>query len=273
MPRLAGKVAIVTGGARGMGASHARSIVREGGTVVIGDILDDAGKELAAELGESAVYVHLDVTKETDWAAAVATAVGQFGALNVLVNNAGIINRGSIDEYSLDQWNAIMAINATGTFLGVKSAISALRDFAPSSIVNISSSDGLVGSVGRLGYTASKFAITGLTKSLALELGPDGVRVNSVHPGGTRTDMSAGVDESLSPSALRRFADPVEVSNLVVYLASDESSYSTGGAFTVDGGMTAGIASKPPRTAPPADSMRNDSTPADSARTAEQVAS
>ncbi|MCU1476762.1 MAG: fabG [Subtercola sp.] len=250
MPRLAGKVALVGGAAQGMGASHARAIVAEGGKVVIADILDELGLALADQLGDSAIFVHLDVTKAADWSAAVDRAVIAFGSLNVLVNNAGIINHGLLDEYTLEQWNAIMTINATGTFLGVKTALAALRAAAPSSVVNISSSDGLQGSVGRLGYTASKFAITGMTKSLALELGADGIRVNSIHPGGVRTSMAAGVDETAVSSALRRFGDPIEISNLVVYLASDESSYSTGAAFVADGGMTAGIPAPTPRSDP-----------------------
>ncbi|CAN5274402.1 SDR family oxidoreductase [soil metagenome] len=250
MPRLSGKIALVSGGSQGMGASHARAIVAEGGKVVIADILDAEGQALAGELGDNAIFAHLDVTKPEDWAAAVDLAVGTFGGLNVLVNNAGIINHGPLSEYTLEQWNAIMGINATGTFLGVKSALDALRASAPSSVVNISSSDGLQGSVGRLGYTASKFAITGMTKSLALELGIDGIRVNSVHPGGVRTNMAAGVDESAVSSALRRFGDPSEISNLVVYLASDESSYSTGSAFVADGGMTAGIPAPTPHVEP-----------------------
>lgn len=247
MSRLTGKVALISGGARGMGESHARAMLSEGARVVIGDIDDDAGAALATGLGEGCRYVHLDVTDPDDWRAAVETAVREFGSLSVLVNNAGILNHGSIDDYTLEQWNSIMGVNATGTFLGVSAAVQALRASAPASVINVSSSDGLIGSVGRFGYTASKFAITGLTKSLALELGPDNIRVNSVHPGGVRTAMSAGVDENASPGALRRFAQPKEISDLVVFLASEESSYSTGSAFVADGGMTAGIPSLAPR--------------------------
>jgi len=246
MSPLTGKVAIVSGGARGMGASHARALVAAGAHVVIGDILDDAGRALAEDLRD-ARYVHLDVTSPDDWASAVDTAVAEFGSLSVLVNNAGILNHGRVGEYTLDQWNAVMTVNATGTFLGVTACVAALRAAAPSSIVNISSVDGLVGSVGRLGYTASKFAITGMTKSLALELGPDGIRVNSIHPGGVRTAMAGDVDETTAPVALGRFADPEEISRLVVFLASDDSSYSTGAAFVADGGMSAGPSAAAPR--------------------------
>lgn len=248
MPELDGKVAIVSGGARGMGASHARALASAGARVVIGDVLDDVGRALADDIGESAHYVHLDATSPENWATAVTAATAEFGSLSVLINNAGILNRGAVGDYGLDQWNAIMSVNATGTFLGVTASVAALRAAAPSSIVNISSVDGLIGTVGRLGYTASKFAITGLTKSLALELGPDRVRVNSVHPGGVRTEMAGQVDEKASPVALRRFADPEEISKLVVFLASDDSSYSTGAAFVADGGMSAGVLSPTPRT-------------------------
>jgi 3alpha(or 20beta)-hydroxysteroid dehydrogenase len=232
-----------------MGASHAELMVEEGARVVLGDVDDEAGRALAEKLGPDARYVHLDVTSPDDWRAAVETAVREFGGLSVLVNNAGILNHGSIDTYTLEQWNTVMAVNATGTFLGISSAVDALRASAPSSVINVSSADGLIGSVGRFGYTASKYAITGLTKSLALELGPDGVRVNSVHPGGVRTPMTDGVDENTVPGVLRRFADPKEISGLVVYLASDESSYSIGAAFVADGGITAGTASSVSRSA------------------------
>lgn len=246
MSSLAGKVALITGGARGMGESHARVMLGEGAQVVIGDIDDEAGRMLAEELGPDARYVHLDVTSPVDWRTAVDQTVAEFGSLSVLVNNAGILNHGSIDEYTLEQWNAIMSVNVTGTFLGISAAVDALRASAPSSVINMSSADGLIGSVGRFGYTASKFAITGLTKSLALELASDGVRVNSVHPGGVRTGMTGGIDEKAAPWAMRRFADPTEISALVAYLASDRSSFSTGSSFVADGGLTAGAASTPP---------------------------
>jgi 3alpha(or 20beta)-hydroxysteroid dehydrogenase len=240
MARLSGKTALISGGARGMGASHARAIVEEGGNVVIGDLLDAEGEALATELGDSAVYTHLDVTNPDDWAAAVALATRTFGGLNVLVNNAGIVNFGALDEYTKDQWDLIIAINLTGPFLGISAARDALVASAPSSIVNISSTAGIQGSAALHGYTASKFGVRGITKSVALELGSLGVRANSIHPGVIKTPMTADLVLDDQTGALGRAGEPVEVSNLVVYLASDESSFSTGAEFVVDGGQLAG---------------------------------
>ncbi|RRQ25613.1 SDR family oxidoreductase [Rhodococcus sp. Eu-32] len=235
--RLEGKVALVSGAAQGMGASHAREIVREGGKVVIGDINDAQGKLLADELGENARYVHLDVTSEEDWESAVAVAVDTFGGLNVLVNNAGIVNFGYLENYSLEQWNAILQVNLTGQFLGIKASRAALVEYAPSSIVNISSTAGITGSAGQHGYAASKFAVRGLTKTVAAELAGKNVRANSVHPGTIKTPMTEGMDLSSLAAPIRRIGEDVEVSKLVVYLASDESGYSTGSEYLVDGGL------------------------------------
>ena len=235
--RLEGKVALVSGAAQGMGAAHARAVVREGGQVVIGDILDDLGKLLADELGENAVFVHLDVTSEDDWANAVATAVSTFEKLNVLVNNAGIVNFGFLENYSLDQWNTILKVNLTGSFIGIKAARDELVRSAPASIINISSTAGLTGSAGQHGYAASKFALRGLTKSVAAELGGKNVRANSVHPGTVKTPLTEGMDLSSLAAPIRRIGEADEVANLIVYLASDESSYSTGAEFVVDGGL------------------------------------
>ncbi|MFD1714866.1 SDR family oxidoreductase [Amnibacterium flavum] len=243
MDRLTGKVALITGGARGMGAAHARAIVAEGGRVMIADILDEEGAALAAELGTPAASIHLDVTSEADWSSAVAATLERFGALNVLVNNAGITTFGAIGDYSRAQWDDILAINLTSAFLGMTAAMSALREYAPSSIINISSTAGLWGTAELHGYTASKWAIRGLTKSVAMEVGRDGIRVNSIHPGVIHTPMIDGFDvSSLGGGALGRGAQPEEVAGLVVYLASDESSFSTGAEFVVDGGITAGTA-------------------------------
>jgi len=239
--QLHDKVALVSGGARGMGAAHCREIVARGGKVVIADVLDDEGKALAADLGDDSVYVHLDVTDSAQWRSAVDTAVSRFGKLNVLVNNAGILSQGPLGEYSEDQWNTIIAINLSGQFLGISAAKDALVSAAPSAIVNISSTNGFQGSVGMHGYTASKFGVRGLTKSVALELGQHGVRANSVHPGPIATPMTEGLDASGLAHALGRFGEPREVSNLVCYLASDESSFSTGAEFVVDGGQLAGF--------------------------------
>jgi 3alpha(or 20beta)-hydroxysteroid dehydrogenase len=240
MGRLQNKVAIVSGGARGMGASHARAIVAEGGQVIIGDLLDEEGRALAAELGDAARYVHLDVTSPQDWSNAVSSALDSFGYLNALINNAGIANFGRLGEYTLAQWNLIMNVNATGTFLGISAAKDALIAAAPSSIVNISSTAGLQGVPAAHGYVASKFAIRGLTKSVALELGQYNVRANSVHPGIIKTPMTAGLSVGSQIGALQRPGDPEEVSALVVYLISDESSFQTGSEFVIDGGQLAG---------------------------------
>ena len=240
MARLSGKIALISGGARGMGASHARAIVEHGGRVVIGDLLDDEGTALADELGENAVYVHLDVTSAEDWAAAVDLAETTFGGLNVLVNNAGIVNFGDLTEYTTQQWDLIIAINLTGPFLGITAARDALVASAPSSIVNISSTAGLIGAAALHGYTASKFGLRGITKSVAMELGGFNVRANSIHPGVIRTPMTDGLALGDQLGALHRIGEPGEVSNLVVYLASDESSFQTGAEFVIDGGETAG---------------------------------
>ncbi|OCB19706.1 3-alpha-hydroxysteroid dehydrogenase [Mycobacterium malmoense] len=246
--RLAGKVALISGGARGMGASHVRALVAEGAKVVFGDILDDEGKAVAAEVGRvnrgAARYLHLDVTKPEDWDAAVATAVGEFGRLDVLVNNAGIINVGTLEDYALSEWQRILDINLTGVFLGIRAVVKPMKEAGRGSIINISSIEGIAGTIACHGYTATKFAVRGLTKSAALELGPSGIRVNSVHPGLIKTPMTEWVPEDIFQTALGRIAQPVEVSNLVVYLASDESSYSTGSEFVVDGGTTAGLGHK-----------------------------
>ena len=241
MARVSGKVALISGGARGMGAAHARLLVKEGARVVIGDILDDDGKALAAEIGENARYVHLDVTKLEDWEAAVKVAVDEFGSLSVLVNNAGIANFASIEEYSVTQWDTIIAINLTGVFLGIKAATPALIESKAGSIINISSTAGLQGYEALPGYTAAKFGVRGLTKSVALDLGKHNVRANSVHPGVIRTPMTEELDTPQSHVALHRVGEVIELSNLILFLASDESSFSTGAEFVADGGETAGL--------------------------------
>jgi 3alpha(or 20beta)-hydroxysteroid dehydrogenase len=240
MISLGEKIALISGGASGMGAAHARAMIAAGAKVVVGDIADAAGMALVEELGEDAVYAHLDVTQAKDWQAAVALARSRFGGLNVLVNNAGIVNAGPLGEYTEEQFARIVAVNLTGTFLGMSAAIKTLKECAPSSIINISSVAGLLGMSGFHGYAASKFGVRGLTKSAALELGPCGVRVNSVHPGPIRTPMTEGLPESGARNPLARFGQPEEVAHLVVYLASDLSSFSTGAEFVVDGGWSAG---------------------------------
>ncbi|KXF52245.1 3-alpha-hydroxysteroid dehydrogenase [Rhodococcus sp. SC4] len=239
MTQLTGKVAIVSGGARGMGAAYARAIVREGGSVIIGDVLDNEGKDLAQELGNRAEFVHLDVTSTDDWAEIVRVAVETFGKLTTLINNAGILTMGSVDDTSAEDWNRIIGINLTGQFLGVKAALPYLEASAPASIVNVSSTAGFKGFAGLHGYAASKFGVRGLTKSLALELAPKQIRVNSVHPGSVRTAMTDGLNsEQLNP--MKRFGEVDEIASLIVYLASDASSFSTGSEFIADGGELAG---------------------------------
>lgn len=206
---------------------------------MVGDVLDVEGKALCDELGDAARFASLDVTREEDWAAAVEIATATFGKLDVLVNNAGICTIGSLFDYSLDDWNRIIGTNLTGQFLGMKAAVTALVDAAPSSIINISSTQGMEGIAQLHGYTASKFGVRGLTKSAALELAAQNVRVNTICPGTIATPMNEGLDVS-GFNPMNRKADPQEVSSLVVYLAGDESSFITGTEIVVDGGELAG---------------------------------
>ena len=195
MARLEGKVALISGGARGQGAVEARMFAEEGASVVIGDILDDQGRQTEAELqelGYNVTYVHLDVTSESDWEAAVQSAVDTYGKLDVLLNNAGILIRKNIEETTEDDWDRIFAVNAKGVFLGTKAAIPAMRDAGGGSIINISSTAGLVGSPnGSASYTATKGAVRLFTKSTAIQHAREGIRCNSIHPGPIETDMIA----------------------------------------------------------------------------------
>ncbi|MFI6954420.1 glucose 1-dehydrogenase [Nocardia sp. NPDC050408] len=244
MGRLTGKVALISGGARGMGAAHGRALAAEDARVVLGDILDEEGAALAEEIGDNAAYVHLDVREKQQWQDAVAEAVQRFGSLNVLVNNAGIVNGNLLVDFELSEWQRIIDINLTGTFLGTQAATPAMIEAGGGSVINISSVEGMRGSPGLHGYTATKFAVRGLTKSTALELAQYGIRVNSIHPGLIRTPMTDGIPEDFLQIPLGRAADPSEVSALVTYLASDESSYSTGAEFVIDGGLTVGVPHK-----------------------------
>ena len=244
MGRVAGKVALISGGARGMGASHARALVAEGAKVVAGDILDEQGKALAEELGAAGRFVHLDVTQPDQWKSAVDLACDEFGMLNVLVNNAGILNGNTLQNFPLADWQKVIDVNLTGTFLGMQAAVDPMIAAGGGSIINISSVEGMRASPGFYGYVASKFGVRGLAKVAALEFAPHNIRVNSVHPGPIRTPMTTGIPEDILQIPLGRFAEPGEVSACVVYLASDESSYSTGAEFLVDGGLTAGIPHK-----------------------------
>ena len=236
MGRVQDKVVLISGGARNIGGASARQLVAEGARVVIGDLLDEEGAALAEELGEAARYVHLDVTSEEDWAAAVAFAVAEFGKLDVLFNNAGIFNGGQLQRYRQSQWQEMLDVNLTGAFLGAKAAADAIIAAGGGSIINTSSIEGLRGTPWAHGYVASKWGLTGLTKSLAMELAPHGIRVNSIHPGRISTPATDQMPEDLIPIPLGRPGKPEEVASFVVFLASDESSFSTGSEFVVDGG-------------------------------------
>jgi 3alpha(or 20beta)-hydroxysteroid dehydrogenase len=249
MHRLEGKVAIITGGASGMGAAEARLFVEEGSRVVIADIQDAAGEALAKELGDAAVYTHLDVTQEAQWQALAAEVQRRLGHLDVLVNNAGTVNMAPLEDTTLEQWQRVIAVNQTGVFLGMKHALKPMAASGGGSILNVSSIDGLIGMNGIVAYVASKFAVRGMTKTAALELASRGIRVNSIHPGYIDTPMANPPGEprptTIERNAARRvplgrIAEPREVAMLALFLASDESSYCTGSEFVVDGGFTAG---------------------------------
>jgi NAD(P)-dependent dehydrogenase (short-subunit alcohol dehydrogenase family) len=252
MGRLDGKVALISGGARGQGAAEARLFVKEGAKVVFGDILDEEGKRVEAEIqemGGEAVYLHLDVTREEDWIAAVETSVNTYGRLNVLVNNAGVAVWGTLEDTTVEEWDWVMEVNAKGVFLGTKAAIPAMRRVGGGSIINISSISGLIGQEGiQPVYNASKGAVRLLTKATAIQYAKEGIRCNSVHPGPVDTPMrqeglaglgSAALEERLRRVPLGRVATPEEIAYGVLYLASDESSFVTGSELVIDGGYTA----------------------------------
>jgi len=250
MGRVDGKVALISGGARGQGATEAQLFSREGAKVVLGDILDDAGRQVEAAIraaGGEATYVHLNVTSEADWRAAVDTAERGYGHLHVLVNNAGILIRKSIEETTEDDWDRLMAVNVKGVFLGTKYAIPAMRRAGGGSIINISSTAGLVGSpYGSSAYTATKGAVRLFTKATAVQHAKENIRCNSVHPGPVDTDMIRDTlsdpvlrDERLNRVPLGRIGKPEDIAYGVLYLASDESSFVTGSELVIDGGSTA----------------------------------
>ncbi len=250
MGRLDGKIAIVSGGARGMGASHCRTMVAEGARVVIADVLEEEGAALAKELGDAAVFLPLDVTDESAWAAVVSDTVDRFGAPSVLVNNAGIVRIGLIPDTTKEDFEAVLAVNLVGVWLGMRAVAPAMMAADGGSIINISSTAGLAGYPGISAYVASKWGVRGITKSAALEFGTRGVRVNSVHPGAIETPMVAAAHVSNAMWAsqpIPRIGQPAEVSALVVFLASDESSYCTGHEFVIDGGNVVGQAVPPVR--------------------------
>lgn len=243
------RVVIITGGARGMGAAHARHFVAEGAKVVIGDVLDDEGEALADELGKDALYVHHDVTDEGAWNEIAGAATAQFGRLDGLVNNAGVLVFASMAEMTVDEFRRVLDINLTGAWLGIRAVAPVLAAGDGGSIVNVSSINGIAGAAGLSAYTASKFAVRGLTKAAAQELGSAGIRVNSIHPGGIATPMTQGPgdrsdsDESafFARVPISRWGKPEEVSPLAAFLVSDQSTYCTGSEFVVDGGVLSGV--------------------------------
>ena len=247
--RVEGKVALISGGARNIGGASARMLVGEGAKVVIGDLLDEEGNALAEELCQefgqsSARYVHLDVTQDEDWRAAVELTVAEFGKLDVLFNNAGIFNGGQLQRYKTEQWQQMLDVNLTGAFLGIRAAADAMIASGGGSIINTSSIEGLRGTPWAHGYVASKWGLRGLTKSVALELAPHGIRVNSLHPGRISTPATDAMPVDMIPIPLGRPGVPDEVASFVVFLASDESSFATGAEFTMDGGTVTAIPTK-----------------------------
>jgi 3alpha(or 20beta)-hydroxysteroid dehydrogenase len=250
MGRLVGKVALVSGAARGMGRAEALLFAREGARVVVADVLDEEGARVAAEIGDAARFQHLDVTREADWTAAVAATTAAFGRLDVLVNNAGIVIPSLLRDLSLESYQRVIDVNQTGVFLGMRAVIPAMEAAGGGSIVNVSSIDGLIGMDLVFAYVASKFAVRGMTKTAALELAPLRIRVNSLHPGFVHTRMGnpEGIPAARAPLdrygkrriPLGRPAEPEEIANLALFLACDESSYCTGSEFVADGGFTAG---------------------------------
>ena len=242
MGRLEGKVAVISGAARGMGATEAKMFAREGAKVVMGDVLDDSGHSVEEEIrrsGGEAVYLHLDVTNEQDWQHAVESAESNFGGLHILVNNAGILRLASIEDTTEDVWDETMAVNVKGVFLGTKYAIPAMRRSGGGSIVNISSTSGLVG-IGPPAYVASKGGVRLLTKATAIQYAKDNIRCNSVHPGSIDTDMMrASGTTGMDNVPMDRVGTTEEIAYGVLYLACDESSFVTGSELVIDGGFSA----------------------------------
>lgn len=248
MGMLDRKVAIVTGAARGQGLAEAHAFVREGAEVVLADVLDEEGRAAAEEIGAGARYVHLDVTEEQDWAAAVAQVTAEIGRVDVLVNNAGVARLTPLVGGSPEDYLRVVMVNQFGVYLGIRATAPAMAESGGGSIVNISSIDGLIGMAGVAAYVSSKFAVRGLTKVAALELAPLGIRANSVHPGFIDTPMlrpAGATDDHLEAFVadvpLGRLGTVDDIAGLVVFLASDASAYCTGAEFVIDGGLTAGF--------------------------------
>ena len=247
--RLRDKVCLISGGAKGLGAAQARILVQEGGLVAIGDLLEKESSELVNEISigcPNAISMRLDVTSEKDWTEVIDSVIKKFGRLDVLVNNAGIYQRATVDETTADDWDNLMNVNARGVFLGTRAAIPVMKHNGSGSIINISSIAGLVGSMTQAAYNASKGAVRLLTKATAIQYAKDGIRANSIHPGLMETDMLTQVlpstndrEHRLEITPIPRFGTPADVAYGVVFLASDESSYVTGTELVIDGGLTA----------------------------------
>ncbi|MEB3071200.1 glucose 1-dehydrogenase [[Mycobacterium] vasticus] len=245
MGRVEGKVALISGGSRGMGAAHVRALAAEGAKVVIGDVLDEEGTKLADELGpDTARFVRLDVTRPEQWQDAVTAATEAFGALNVLVNNAGIAKYNALENFDLAGWQQVLDVNLTGTMLGMHAVVAPMKAAGGGSIINISSVEGMRGTAGLYAYVASKWGVRGLAKAAAVELAPHNIRINSVLPGLIRTRMTIAIPDDSLQIPLGRGAKSAEVSTAVVFLASDESSYMTGSDLVIDGGLSVGIPHK-----------------------------
>jgi len=246
MSKLENKVALVTGGASGIGASTARRLADEGAKVVITDLSVEQGEATAQAIGSNAIFLRHDVSDEAQWAQVVSRVESTFGPISVLVNNAGIVGpRQVVEDYALSDYRKVIDVNQIGVFLGMKSVVPSMRKAGGGSIINVASVMGLVGSPEAVAYCASKFAVTGMTKAVALELGRHGIRVNSVHPGPIRTPLLLATDQdgllqaSAQQLATGRLGEANEIASVILFLASDEASYCTGGAFTADGGWTA----------------------------------
>ncbi|HLX37231.1 MAG TPA: glucose 1-dehydrogenase [Candidatus Binataceae bacterium] len=248
MDRLKGKVALISGGARGQGAAEARLFTAEGAKVVIGDVLDAECRAVAEQINrshpKSALALHLDVTRAADWRAAVDACEREFGGLDILVNNAGIVSMKGVAETTEEEWDAVVGINQKGVWLGMKTAVAAMRKRGGGSIINISSIYGLIGSAGAAAYHGTKGAVRILTKAAAVQYAPENIRVNSVHPGVIKTPMTDAIDQdalaqitALAP--MKRAGTPEEVGYVVLFLASNEASFVTGAEYVVDGGYTA----------------------------------
>jgi 3alpha(or 20beta)-hydroxysteroid dehydrogenase len=246
MKRFNNRTVIITGGARGLGASHARGFLVEGANVVIADLLERQGRVLADELGDHAIFSRLDVASDRDWAATVAAAEEAFGPVSVLVNNAGIVRFGPIAETEPAVWRQVIDINLTGAFLGIRAVVPSMRKAGGGAIVNTFGTAGMIGQFGVGAYVASKWGLRGLTKMAALELARDNIRVNSIHPGNVRTPMVAGSDAAAVEAggvrdlAIPRVAEPEEITQLVLFVASDDAGFSTGSEFIADGGHLLG---------------------------------